>query len=46
MFQDMNVYHPVTWIEHGILKRLAYDRQFGIEQLGLETGLPNAGRSA
>ena len=37
------VYHPVTWIEHGVLKNLAYDRSYGIGNLGLSTGLPNSG---
>ena len=37
------VYHPVTWIDHGILNALAYDRDFAIDHLAQNTGLPNAG---
>jgi predicted Zn-dependent protease len=37
------VYHPATWIEHGVLKQLAYDRSYAMRYLGLNTGLPNSG---
>jgi predicted Zn-dependent protease len=37
-----NVYHPVTWIDHGVLKELAYYRPYGIHQLGKNSGLPNS----
>lgn len=37
------VFHPVTWIENGVLKELSYDRNYGIQQLGKQTGLPNSG---
>ena len=40
---DKDVYHPATWIERGVLTNLAYDRHYGIAQLGLNTGLPNSG---
>jgi predicted Zn-dependent protease len=40
--QGGNVYHPVTWIEHGVLKELAYFRPYGIRELGKNTGLPNS----
>jgi predicted Zn-dependent protease len=40
--QNGNVYHPVTWIDHGILKELAYYRPYGIRQLGKNSGLPNS----
>lgn len=36
------VYHPVTWIENGVLKELSYDRNYGINQLGHNTGLANS----
>jgi predicted Zn-dependent protease len=38
----LTVYHPATWFENGVLKELAYVRQYGIEQLGVNTGLPNS----
>lgn len=41
--QEGNVYHPVTWIERGILRELAYERSYGIQQLGKNSGLPNSG---
>jgi len=34
-------YQPVNWIERGILKELAYDRTYGIRQLGRDMALPN-----
>jgi len=40
---DYDVYHPATWIEQGILKNLAYDRNFARERLGEKLGLPNSG---
>lgn len=40
---DLPVYHAVNWIEQGVLKALAYDRQWGIENLGVNTGLPDRG---
>jgi predicted Zn-dependent protease len=36
------VYHPVTWIDRGVLKELAYPREYGIKQLGKNSGLPNS----
>jgi predicted Zn-dependent protease len=36
------VYHAVTWIDHGVLKELAYYRPYGIKQLGKNSGLPNS----
>jgi predicted Zn-dependent protease len=38
-----DVYHPATWIEQGVLKALAYDRNFALDQLGENLGLPNSG---
>jgi predicted Zn-dependent protease len=38
-----NVYHAVIWIDHGVLKELAYYRPYGIKQLGKNSGLPNSG---
>ena len=40
---DTAVYHPATWIEHGILQALPYSREYGIHFLGRQTGLPNSG---
>jgi predicted Zn-dependent protease len=37
-----NVYHAVTWIDHGVLKELAYFRPYAIKELGKNTGLPNS----
>jgi predicted Zn-dependent protease len=39
------VYHPVTWIEHGVLTNLAYPRFSDITGVGrdLNLGLPNSG---
>jgi predicted Zn-dependent protease len=34
-------YRPVKWVEHGILKELAYSRQYALSQLGHGTALPN-----
>jgi predicted Zn-dependent protease len=36
------VYHPVTWIDHGVLKELAYTRDYAIAKLGTNNGLPNS----
>ena len=38
-----DVYHPVTWIERGVLKNLAYNRHEAIYMFGRNTGLPNSG---
>lgn len=40
---DYEVYHPVTWIEHGVLKTLAYRHEFAVDNFGTNTGLPNSG---
>jgi predicted Zn-dependent protease len=40
---DYDVYHPATWIEQGVLKNLAYDRNFARNRLGENLGLPNSG---
>lgn len=37
---NINVYHAATWIKNGVLLQLPYDRDYGIGQLGLATGLP------
>lgn len=37
------VYHAAQWVEHGVLKQLAYSRTYGIQHLGKDTGLPNSG---
>jgi predicted Zn-dependent protease len=36
------VYHPVTWIDKGILTHLSYGREFAITK-GQNLGLPNSG---
>ncbi|HWZ57812.1 MAG TPA: metallopeptidase TldD-related protein [Gemmatimonadaceae bacterium] len=38
-----DVYHAVNWVEKGVLKELAYNRQYAIAQLGTNTGLPASG---
>lgn len=40
---ELVVYHPVTWFERGILRALAYSRQYAVETLGLDLALPNSG---
>jgi len=35
-------YVPVTWIERGVLRALAYDRGYGLTQLGQDAALPNS----
>ena len=40
---DLEVYHPVTWIERGILKNLVYTRDYATENLGKDVGLPASG---
>jgi predicted Zn-dependent protease len=34
-------YRAVTWIEHGVLKQLAYDRQYALARIGDGVPLPN-----
>jgi predicted Zn-dependent protease len=41
--QNGNVYHATTWIDHGVLKELAYFRPYAIRELGKNVGLPNSG---
>lgn len=40
---DTPVFHPITWIERGVLKNLNYIRDYAIHELGQRTGLPNPG---
>ena len=40
---DYETYHPVTWIEHGVLRALGYNRSFGQTHLHRDTGLPVQG---
>ena len=42
-FSLTEIYHPVTWIQDGVLKQLAYSREYAIQNLGLNTGLPSSG---
>jgi predicted Zn-dependent protease len=37
------VYRPVQWFDNGVLTNLAYNRQYGVTKLGINTGLPNSG---
>lgn len=41
--QDVEVYHPATWIEKGVLVNLAADRRYRMQRMGRPTGLPNSG---
>jgi len=34
-------YQPVTWIDRGVLRALAYDRRYALRTLHRETALPN-----
>ncbi len=36
------VYNRAVWVENGVLKDLAYDRWYGIQNLGLNSGLPSS----
>ena len=38
-----DVFHPATWIEHGVLTQLPYNRFYAQTYLGRDTGLPNSG---
>jgi predicted Zn-dependent protease len=38
-----NAYHPVFWIEHGVLKNLSYNREYGIQRLGINSSLLSSG---
>ena len=38
-----SVYHPATWIDHGVLTNLEYRRSGAIEHFGQNTGNPNSG---
>jgi predicted Zn-dependent protease len=37
-FEGWQVYHPVTWIQDGILKELAYYRSYAVKKLGRNSG--------
>ncbi len=37
-----DVYHPVTWVERGVLRELGYPRSYGVRRLGKNTGYPNS----
>ena len=37
------VYHPATWVEHGVLRNLGYYRDYAIDMLGQPNGLPLEG---
>jgi predicted Zn-dependent protease len=34
-------YHATTWVDHGVLKVLSYDREYAHEQLGVSLPCPN-----
>ncbi len=38
-----NVYHDTTWVEHGVLKNLAYSRGYARHVLNKELGMPSSG---
>lgn len=43
-FENWQVYHPVTWIQDGVLQELAYFRSYAVKKLGKDTGgLPQYG---
>jgi predicted Zn-dependent protease len=35
-------YPHVNWFDHGVLKELAYDRRYGLTELGKDAALPNS----
>jgi len=37
-FKEWQVYHPVTWIQDGVLKELPYSRSYAVKKLSLDTG--------
>jgi predicted Zn-dependent protease len=37
------VYHPITWVERGVLKLLGYNRDYAMKKLHLNSGLLNSG---
>lgn len=37
-FESGEVFHPVTWIQDGILKELSYPRWYAVQKLGKDTG--------
>jgi predicted Zn-dependent protease len=37
-FTGWQVYHPVTWIQDGVLKELPYNRSYAVKRLGRNTG--------
>ncbi len=36
-------YNPAVWVENGVLKNLAYDRYYAVQQLGSNAGLQASG---
>ena len=38
-----SVFNPAVWFERGVLKNLAYWREYAIQKLRLNSGLPNSG---
>lgn len=43
IWQTPQVFHRVSWITNGILTSLAYNRDYAIQKLASNTGLPNEG---
>jgi predicted Zn-dependent protease len=41
-YSPRTVYHPVTWIDRGVLKELAYDREYALRLMLKNTGLPTS----
>jgi predicted Zn-dependent protease len=39
----LEVFHAADWIKDGVLQHLAYDKAYGVSNLGLNQGLPSNG---
>jgi predicted Zn-dependent protease len=37
------IFHPTTWIDHGVLRTASYEREYAIRYLGRDLGMPNSG---
>lgn len=36
------VYHPINWVEHGVLMQLPHSREYAIQNLGQPNGVPSS----
>jgi predicted Zn-dependent protease len=43
VFGQQQIYHPVTWVEHGVLRHLSYSRDYAMEKLRLNSSIANSG---